>query len=198
MLRVALTGGIGSGKSETGEILGNLGAIVIDSDELAKTAVERGNPAFNEIIEKFGDFVLSNGDLDRKKLADLVFSDEAKRKSLEAIIHPRVRKAFEEIVENLPGDSIVVNQIPILVETKGEQSFDYVITVVAPMELRRERLRERGMKDFEIERRILSQVSDKEREQISDYIIDNSGDRESLLRQVEEIYKELKKHASYN
>jgi dephospho-CoA kinase len=198
MLRVALTGGIGSGKSETGEILGNLGAIVIDSDELAKTAVERGNPAFNEIIEKFGDFVLSNGDLDRKKLADLVFSDEAKRKSLEAIIHPRVRKAFEEIVENLPGDSIVVNQIPLLVETKGEQSFDYVITVVAPMELRRERLRERGMKDFEIERRILSQVSDKEREQISDYIIDNSGDRESLLRQVEEIYKELKKHASDN
>jgi dephospho-CoA kinase len=198
MLRVALTGGIGSGKSETGEILGNLGAIVIDSDELAKTAVERGNPAFNEIIEKFGDFVLSNGDLDRKKLSDLVFSDEAKRKSLEAIIHPRVRKAFEEIVENLPGDSIVVNQIPLLVETKGEQSFDYVITVVAPMELRRERLRERGMKDFEIERRILSQVSDKEREQISDYIIDNSGDRESLLRQVEEIYKELKKHASDN
>ena len=115
MLIVALTGGIGSGKSTVGQIFGDLGAIVTDSDQLARDVVERGTTGFDQIIAAFGDEVLKNGDLNRAALADLVFKDPAKRKQLEQITHPLIRKAFAKIVESAKGDSIVVNQIPLLV-----------------------------------------------------------------------------------
>ena len=98
MLIVALTGGIGSGKSTVGQIFGDLGAIVTDSDQLARDVVERGTTGFDQIIAAFGDEVLKNGDLNRAALADLVFKDPAKRKQLEQITHPLIRKAFAKIV----------------------------------------------------------------------------------------------------
>ena len=124
MLIVALTGGIGSGKSTVGQIFGDLGAIVTDSDQLARDVVERGTTGFDQIIAAFGDEVLKNGDLNRAALADLVFKDPAKRKQLEQITHPLIRKAFAKIVESANGDSIVVNQIPLLVESNHDYKFD--------------------------------------------------------------------------
>jgi dephospho-CoA kinase len=128
MLVVALTGGIGSGKSTVGEIFEDLGAIVTDSDQLARDVVERGTTGFDLIVDAFGDEILRNGDLDRGALAELVFNDPIKRKQLEKITHPLIRKEFSKILESAKDDSIVINQIPLLVESKHDYKFDHVIT----------------------------------------------------------------------
>lgn len=196
MLKVALTGGIGSGKSEAGAIFENLGAIVIDSDQLSRDVIERGTPGFDEVVNAFGDQILTDGLIDRNKLAELVFSVPEKRRLLEAIVHPKVRESFENIVKKAPEDSVIVNQIPLLVETEGMKNFDVVVTVSAPAEIRKARLLKRGLKSHEIDNRINAQVRDGEREAISEFIIDNSGDQSNLLSQIENIYRNLKNRAS--
>ena len=196
MLKVALTGGIGSGKSEAGEIFSELGAVVIDSDTLAKEAISRGSVGFEEVLKAFGDQILTLGDIDRKKLAEIIFKDPAKRRTLENIIHPLVRIAFEQIAAKANQDDVVINLIPLLVETAGKNKFDYVITVSAPIELRKERLINRGLKSYEIENRIASQVNDEAREKISDFVIDNSGSIEDLRKQVESIFQKLRVYAT--
>jgi dephospho-CoA kinase len=198
MFRVALTGGIGSGKSEAGDIFESLGAVVVDSDQLSRDVIERGTPGFDEVIENFGDAILTDGAIDRKKLGELVFNDSQKRQVLEKIIHPRVRAAFNEVVASAGENAIIINQIPLLVETEGSKNFDSVITVSTPIEIRKERLIKRGLKGYEIENRMAAQVSDKEREAIAEFIIDNSGNEAQLQSQVENIYEELKLRASSN
>ena len=196
MLLVALTGGIGSGKSLAGEYLAALGAIVVDSDQLARAVVERGTPAFDEIVARFGDEVLKDGNLDRSKLGELVFSDPVARAELEAITHPRIREALDEIVASCDPDDVIVNQIPLLVETGGKDRFDYIISITAPLELRRERCIARGMKSYEFEKRVAAQASDEERTAISNHVIDNAGDADALLRAIEELWEsELKPRA---
>lgn len=187
MLRVALTGGIGSGKSLVGEILEELGALVIDSDQLAREVIERGSPGYEEVITAFGDSILSEGQIDRAKLAAVVFKEEDLRKKLESIIHPLVREAAEKLARNLPNGAILVNQIPLLVESDGAKRFDYVITVSADEEIRRERLRLRGLKDYEITERMAAQVADLDREKIANYILRNDGSIDELNRAVEEL-----------
>lgn len=189
MLLVALTGGIGSGKSLAGEYLAALGATVVDSDQLARDVVERGTPGFDEILARFGDGILKDGNLDRAKLGEIIFSDPSARADLEAITHPRIREAFAEIVVAAEPGEVVVNQIPLLVETSGASRFDYIVTVSAPIELRRERAIERGMKSYEFDKRLAAQVSDSEREAIADSVIDNSGDRDHLLRAIENLWE---------
>ena len=191
MLIVALTGGIGSGKSTVGQIFGDLGAIVTDSDQLARDVVERGTTGFDQIIGAFGDEVLKNGDLNRAALADLVFKDPAKRKQLEQITHPLIRKAFAKIVESANGDSIVVNQIPLLVESNHDYKFDHVITVSASEAVRIERLLKRGMNLTQIQQRLQAQSNDAQREKISDSIIRNDGSQTDLLSEVEKIWELL-------
>lgn len=192
MLRVALTGGIGSGKSLVGEILEELGALVIDSDQLAREVIERGSPGYEEVLTAFGDSILTQGQIDRAKLAEVVFKESDLRKKLESIIHPLVREAAEKLARNLPGGAILVNQIPLLVESDGAKRFDYVVTVSASEDIRRERLRSRGLKDYEIAQRMAAQVSDAEREKIANYIIRNDGSIDELTRAVEELMaKEL-------
>ena len=196
MLLVALTGGIGSGKSLAGEYLAALGAIVVDSDQLARAVVERGTPAFDEIVARFGDEVLKDGNLDRSKLGELVFSDPVARAELEAITHPRIREALDEIVASCDPDDVIVNQIPLLVETGGKDRFDYIVSITAPLELRRERCIARGMKSYEFEKRVAAQASDEERAAISNHVIDNTGDADALLRSIEELWEsELKPRA---
>jgi dephospho-CoA kinase len=189
MLIVALTGGIGSGKSLAGKYFAELGALVVDSDELARSAIERGSEGFDEVIVTFGDEVLTDGLIDRAKLAAVVFAEPEKRLTLEKIIHPKVREAFENLVANSPAGSVIVNQIPLLVETDGASRFQYVITVSASEEVRRARLLAKGFSNHEITKRIAAQVSDRERENIADAVLTNDRDQDSLLRQVENLYE---------
>ena len=189
MLLVALTGGIGSGKSLAGEFLASLGAVVVDSDQLARDVVERGEPAFDEIVERFGDAVIRDGQLDRQMLGEIIFSDPDARRDLEAITHPRIKAAFEQIVSDSKPDAVIVNQIPLLVETAGMKRFEYIISISAPIELRRERCIARGMKGYEFDKRASAQASDEERALVSDAVIVNDGDADLLLRAVEELWE---------
>ena len=191
MLIVALTGGIGSGKTMVGEIFAELGALVIDSDQLAREVVERGSKGFDLIVTEFGDEILKNGDLDRAALAEVIFKDPVKRTQLEQITHPLIRRAFAEIVESAQNDSIVINQIPLLVESKHEYKFDHVITVSATEEVRIQRLLMRGMNLTQIKQRIGAQSTDAQREAISDTVISNDKDHSELLVEVEKVWELL-------
>ena len=191
MLIVALTGGIGSGKTTVGDIFSELGAVVIDSDQLARAVLERGSKGFDLVLAKFGDAILNNGELDRSLLATLVFNDSQKRSELESITHPLIRQSFAEIISSLPRESIVINQIPLLFESKGAYKFDHIITISAPEELRIERLKDRGLGFSDIKKRIEAQASDLERESISNSIIRNDKDELHLRNQVESIWLEL-------
>jgi len=190
VLLVALTGGIGSGKSLAAEYFAELGAQVLDFDQLARDVIERGTEGFDEVLTRFGDEVLSQGVIDRSKLAQIVFSDSDARLDLEAIVHPRIREEFDLVVSGLQSGSILISQIPLLVESKNEYPFEFVITVSASEELRRGRLLERGMKDFQITKRLEAQSTDQAREAIADAVIHNTGDKDHLLRQVENLYEE--------
>ena len=120
-----------------------------------------------------------------------MFADKKELLRLEEIIHPRVLQAFEEIVKASPLDSVIIYQIPILVEKAGKDRFDYVITVTAPLEVRIARLKARGMKGYDIEARLKAQASDSQRSDIADSVFENSGDLDFLLRQVENIYEDV-------
>ena len=193
MLSVALTGGIGSGKSTVAEIFEELGALVIDSDQLAREVIERGTSGYDAVLSRFGDSILKEGEIDRSALGAIVFADEKARKDLEAIIHPLVRERSEKIASRAGDSRIVINQIPLLVETSGAKRFDIVITVEADLEIRRERLRARGMKDYEISKRISAQASDEERKAIANIVITNNGSLDELTREVERVWEsELK------
>lgn len=189
MLVVGLTGGIGAGKSTVAQFFAELGALVIDADQLARMAIERGSDGFADVMLRFGDEVIVNGDVDRKKLAEIVFSDLQARKDLEAIIHPRVQALFAEAVADLDIDDILIYEIPLLVETGAAAKFDYIITVESDIELRKARLLKKGLYISQIEKRIASQVTPEAREAIADKVIRNDGDEDSLLRQVENLWE---------
>ena len=188
MLKVALTGGIGSGKSTVAEMLQECGAIVIDSDQLSRDVIERGTPGYESVLAEFGDEILTDGEINRAALAEIVFKDQKKRELLEGIIHPLVRDRAESLMRNVPNNSIVVNQIPLLVETDGAKRFDYVITVSASEDIRRKRLIERGMKEYEIAKRLQAQVYDRAREAIADHVLTNNGSLDDLQRSVEDLW----------
>ena len=189
MLKVALTGGIGSGKSTVADFLDELGAYVIDSDQLAREVVERGTSGYEAVLAAFGDGILTDGEIDRAKLAEIVFKDATARATLESIIHPLVRDAAEKMVKSLPADAVVINQIPLLVETDGAKRFDFVITVSADEDIRRRRLIERGMKEYEITKRLAAQVNDAAREAIAHSVIRNNGSIDELRQVVEELWR---------
>ena len=191
MLIVALTGGIGSGKSMVGDMFADLGAVVVDSDQLAREVVERGSAGFDQVIVAFGDGVLKNGDLDRASLAELIFKDANKRVQLEQITHPLIRKAFTKVIEAADKNSIVINQIPLLVESKNNYRFDHTITVAAGEDVRSERLLKKGFSSQQIQQRMQAQASDSEREAISDTVITNNKSESELRDQVEKIWKLL-------
>jgi dephospho-CoA kinase len=195
MLIVALTGGIGAGKSLAAQYFSQLGARVVDADQLARVAIERGSEGFAEVILRFGEEITRNGDIDRKALAEIIFADPKAKADLEAIIHPRVRELFAEVVADLSADEILIYEIPLLAETASADNFDLVITVEADLEIRKERLRKRGMFISEIERRIATQASREERVALADYVIVNDGDEDGLLRAVENLWEELPSRA---
>jgi len=189
MLVVGLTGGIGAGKSTVAQFFAQLGALVIDADQLARMAIERGSDGFADVMLRFGDEIIVNGDIDRKKLAEIVFSDPEARRDLEAIIHPRVQALFAEAVADLDIDDILIYEIPLLVETGAAAKFDYIITVESDIELRKARLLKKGLYISQIEKRMASQATPEAREAIADKVIRNDGDEDSLLRQVENLWE---------
>ena len=191
MLIAALTGGIGSGKSLAAQYFNELGARVVDADQLARVAIERGSDGFDEVALRFGEQIMREGDIDRKALAEIIFADPKAKSDLEEIIHPRVRELFAEVVADLKPDEVLIYEIPLLVETGAAENFDLIITIEADLEIRKERLRKRGMFISEIEKRIAQQASREDREAIADFTLINDGDEDHLLRAVENLWEEL-------
>jgi dephospho-CoA kinase len=188
---IALTGGIGCGKSLAAQYFAELGALVIDADQLARNAIERGSQGFDEVVAFFGDSILNNGDIDRRALGELIFKNPESKIKLEGIIHPFVRREFEEAVASLKSDEVLVYEIPLLVETGAQDRFDLVITVESEIENRIARLRQRGMHITEIEARIAAQATREQRVEAADFLIENDGSEDELLRQVENIWDSL-------
>ena len=188
---IALTGGIGCGKSLAAQYFAELGALVIDADQLARAAIERGTQGFDEVVAFFGDSILNNGDIDRRALGELIFKNPQAKIKLEGIVHPFVRSQFEEAVASLKSDEVLVYEIPLLVETGAQDRFDLVITVESEMEIRIERLRQRGMHISEIQGRIAAQATREQRVEAADFLIENDGSEDELLRQVENIWDSL-------
>jgi dephospho-CoA kinase len=188
---IALTGGIGCGKSLAGQYFAELGAIVIDADQLARAAIERGSKGFDEVVTAFGDSILRNGEIDRKVLGELVFQDAEARKTLESIIHPAVRREFESAVASLKENETMIYEIPLLVETSAQDRFDLVITVESDYENRVQRLQGRGMPVSQIDSRIAAQATPEARREIADFLIENNSTEDELLRQVENIWDSI-------
>jgi dephospho-CoA kinase len=189
MLIVGLTGGIGAGKSTVANMFAQLGALTIDADQLARQAIEPGSSGFDEVVAEFSPKILTDGDIDRQKLGEIVFKDADKRKKLESIIHPRVQEALAQRIKSLSPGDVLVYEIPLLVETGAAEKFDYIITVESDIENRLDRLFERGMDEDEAERRIAAQASQAQREAVADRVIINDGDRSDLFAECARIWE---------
>ena len=189
VLLVALTGGIGAGKSLVAGYFADLGARVVDADQLSRVAIERGSKGFDAVVAEFGDGILRNGDIDRRALGEKVFNNANARAKLEAIIHPLVRTQFDDLVSSLRENEIMIYEIPLLVETRAQDRFNVVITVESDSTLRESRLRERGLLQSEIASRMSAQASSAERIAVADYVIENNASTDQLLRQVEHLWE---------
>ena len=189
---IGLTGGIGSGKSTVSEMLRKLGAIVVDADEGARVVVQPGQPALAEIRDRFGDEVFgADGDLDREKLADVVFGDDRAREDLNAITHPRVRAWMAERMQEAAaaGAPAVVLDIPLLFESGLTAGLDEVVVVWAPVEEQFKRAVARGLRGGDVRARINAQMPLEEKRAKATVVIDNSGSKEKTRRQVDDFWK---------
>jgi dephospho-CoA kinase len=193
MLMIGLTGGIGSGKTAVARRLGELGAIVIDSDVLAREVVAAGTAGRDEVVAEFGDAVLGpDGELDRAALGRIVFADESARRRLEAIVHPRVRARAAEIAAAAPPDGVVVNDVPLLVEANLAGLYDMVIVVLADEETRVRRLaRDRGLSEADARSRIAAQATDEQRRAVADVVIVNDGTLDDLRAKVDAVWRDV-------
>lgn len=190
MTRIGLTGGIASGKSTVSARLRELGAVLIDSDQLAREVVRPGTPGLDAVVAAFGDQVLTpTGELDRLALGRLVFGDPDARRRLEAIIHPLVRARSAEIEADAPAGSVVVHDIPLLVESGQADRFDLVVVVDADEAVQRVRLRElRQLADDEALARIASQASREKRLAVAGEVVVNNGSIEDLIAAVDRLW----------
>jgi dephospho-CoA kinase len=189
---VGLTGGIGAGKSEVARRLAELGAVVIDSDRLAREVVEPGTEGLDEVVAEFGEEILGpDGALDRPALGRRVFGDDAARRRLEAVIHPRVRARSAELIAAAPPDAVIVNDIPLLVEAGMAGNFNLVIVVAASEETRLRRLAQsRGMSADEARSRSAAQATDEQRRAAADVVLDNDGSLQDLRGAVDRLWEE--------
>jgi dephospho-CoA kinase len=191
VLRIGLTGGIGSGKSTVSALLAARGAVIVDADRIAREVVEPGTPGLARIVEAFGEGVLApDGSLDRAALAAVVFAEPEARRQLDGIVHPLVRARAAELARAAPPDAVVVNDVPLLVETGQAYSYDLVLVVQADPATRVSRLVQRGLTAEDARARMEAQASDEERRAIADVVLDNSGTPEDLAEQVDRFWTE--------
>jgi dephospho-CoA kinase len=194
--RVGLTGGIGSGKSEVSRLLRGLGAVVVDADVLAREAVAPGSEGLAAVVDAFGaDVLAADGSLDREAMAARVFAEPDARARLEAIVHPRVRRRAAEIeaaARAADPDAVVVHDVPLLVETGQQDSYDVVVVVDVPTQTQVDRLVSgRGMDEAEARARIAAQASREQRLAAADVVIDNSTTLDDLARRVEHAWRDV-------
>jgi dephospho-CoA kinase len=195
MLVVGLTGGIGSGKSTFAALLAERGAQVIDADVLGRDALRPGRPAWHSVVDQFGDEILAANsmEIDRKRLADLVFRDDRKRAALNAIVHPVIFKGIADGLERLRAtNEIVVLDAALIVETGLDRAADVLMVVATKDVVRRERLaKARGMAVDEIAARMASQSDPALLERKADVVVRNDGTLDDLAREADRVWKEL-------
>jgi dephospho-CoA kinase len=195
-MKVGLTGGIGAGKSTVADLFSQKGAVVIRSDELARQVIEPQTPGFQQVVDRFGkDFISSDGYIDRAKLAQVVFQDDAALKDLENIIHPLVRNRTNQIIEQHTSETIIINEIPLLLEKKMESLFDFLVIVISSEKNRLERLSKRGLTKEQASARMAKQVSDDERKAAADFLIVNDGNLDQLEADVQKIWQTLQERS---
>ena len=200
MLRLGLTGGIGAGKSTVTGTLAELGAVVVDADVIAREVVEPGTPGLDMLTAEFGEgILLPDGSLDRAALAGIAFADPDKTAALNAITHPLIGERTAELFESAKEDSILVHDMPLIVEGGMASSYHLVLVVDTPAEIRLERLT--GQRSMELEdarARISRQATDDQRRKVADVLIDNSGDRAVVAEEVRRIFAERLVPFEYN
>ncbi len=199
MLLVGLTGGIGSGKSTVARMLADRGAVVFDSDVLAREAIARGTPGFDRVVELFGPgFLGPEGDLDRAKVAELVFHDDELRAKLERIVHPEVRRRIAEGVQQHAGtERVVVVDSPLLYETGAQEMFEVIVVVSTdPATQLARMMTDRGMDEDDVRARIAAQMPLDQKAKAADVILDNEGTLEQLEGQVDRLWQDLAARAS--
>jgi dephospho-CoA kinase len=192
-VNVGLTGGLGAGKSTVADLLAEHGAIVVDSDALAREVVRTGTPGFAAVVARFGPRVVGpDGELDRAELARIVFADRGVLGDLNAIVHPLVRARSAELAGAAPPGAVVVHDVPLLAENGLADQFDAVVVVEADREIRLARLAARGLARADAEVRMAAQATDEQRRAIADEIVRNDSDRNALAHQVAALWARLK------
>jgi dephospho-CoA kinase len=191
---IGLTGGIASGKSAVAERLAELGAVIVDADVLAREVVDPGTPGLAAIERRFGPDVLrTDGRLDRAALGAIVFDDPEARRDLEAIVHPAVRARAAQLTRAAPPDAVVVQVIPLLVETGQQKAFDRVVAVDVDPEVQLQRLvRRSGLPVDQARARINAQATREQRLAAADDVIDNNGTVEQLRAAVDRLWARLR------
>lgn len=196
MLKIALTGGAGSGKSTVARMFKELGARVLDADEAAREAVRPGQPAWEELRQAFGpEFFRENGELDRSRMARAAFSDPEVRQKLNAILHPHIIRIIRDKIKELEktGEKLVMVEVPLLFETGLQNAYDRVIVVYADPEQQKQRLSARDAREAEEIAGILAAQWPLEKKcQSAHYVVDNRGSLEDTKKQVENIWRDLK------
>ncbi|MFI9200908.1 dephospho-CoA kinase [Streptomyces sp. NPDC053048] len=197
MLKVGLTGGIGAGKSEVSRLLASYGAVLVDSDRIAREVVEPGTPGLAAVVAEFGPGILTEqGTLDRPKLGAVVFTDPARLAALNAIVHPLVRARAAELEAAAGAAAVVVHDVPLLAENGLAPLYDLVVVVDAATETRLDRLvRLRGMTPDEARARMAAQATREERLAVADIVIDNDGPLETLQPRVRAVWEDLRRRA---
>jgi dephospho-CoA kinase len=198
VLKVGLTGGIGSGKSEVSARLDERGAVVIDADKIAREVVEPGTPGLAAVVAEFGaDVLLPSGALDREKVGKIVFADAERLAALNAIVHPLVGARMQELMDAAPAGAVVVYDVPLLAENGLAPMYDEVVVVDAPEETQLDRLTSRrGMTEEDARARMAAQASRADRRAVATRIIDNSGTLDDLKTQVDALWEALTHRAA--
>ncbi|GIO16629.1 dephospho-CoA kinase [Cohnella xylanilytica] len=194
-MNIGLTGGIATGKSTVSQMLERRGAALVDADRIAREVVEPGQAPLRQIAERFGQAVLNeDGTLNRRKLGQIVFSDEAERKALEAITHPAIRALMRERMERLEAerpDRLVVVDVPLLFESKLQSLFEQVLVVYVPRSVQLTRLMERdGLAEEEARKRLDAQMDIEDKKRLADYVIDNSAGLAETEEQIERFWRD--------